>query len=148
MIVPEENILISIEYDYVLKMLSGVKTVEIRRRQLRIHPGTRVWIYSKLPRGHVEVVAIADEIVAASPRKIWELYQNRIAITPSEFRAYLQGVEVACAILFRDVTPLRPALKLDTLRRNSRNFHPPQFFKRLIAHGPELKSLVSCFAIR
>ena len=141
-----ENILISVEHQYVLKMLNGLKTAEVRRRQLRILPGTRVWVYSKLPRGHVELVATADEVVAASPRKLWELYETRIAISPTDFKAYLQGVEVGCAILLRDITPLQPALRLDTLRRISRNFHPPQFFKRLVPHGPEMKRLVSAYA--
>lgn len=143
---PAENILISVEHDYVLKMLNGLKTAELRRRPLRIQPGTRVWIYSKLPRGRVEVAATVDDVVAASPRKIWELYHGRIAITSAEFRTYLQGVNVACAVLLRDITALQPALKLDTLRQTSRNFHPPQFFKRLIAHGPELKRLSSSYA--
>lgn len=141
-----ENILISVEHQYVLKMLNGLKTAEVRRRQLRILPGTRVWVYSKLPRGHVELVATADEVVAASPRKLWELYETRIAISPTEFKTYLQGVEVGCAILLRDITPLQPALRLDTLRRISRDFHPPQFFKRLVPHGPEMKRLVSAYA--
>ena len=143
---PAENILISVEHDYVLKMLGGLKTAELRRRPLRVQPGTRVWIYSKLPRGQVEVVATVDDVVAASPRKIWELYHGRIAITSTEFRAYLQGVNVACAVLLRDITALQPALRLDTLRQTSRNFQPPQFFKRLIAHGPELKQLSSSYA--
>lgn len=141
-----ENILISVEHHYVLKMLNGLKTAEVRRRQLRIQPGTRVWVYSKLPRGHVELVATADEVVAASPRKLWELYETRIAISPKEFKTYLQGVEVGCAILLRDIKPLQPALKLDTLRRISGSFHPPQFFKRLVPHGPEMKRLVSAYA--
>lgn len=141
-----ENILISVEHHYVLKMLNGLKTAEVRRRQLRIQPGTRVWVYSKLPRGHVELVATADEVVAASPRKLWELYETRIAISPTEFKAYLRGVDVGCAILLRDIKPLQPALKLDTLRRISGSFHPPQFFKRLVPHGPEMKRLVSAYA--
>jgi predicted transcriptional regulator len=141
-----ENILISVEHNYVLKMLNGHKTAEIRRRQLRIRPGTRVWIYSKLPRGHVELVATADEVVAAPPRTLWKLYRERIAVTYSEFEAYLQGVEVGCVVLLRDIRPLEPALNLDALRRTSGNFHPPQFFKRLLAHGPELKSFASSYA--
>jgi predicted transcriptional regulator len=143
---PPEDILISVEHDYAVKMLNGSKTAEIRRRQLRIQPGTRLWVYSKLPRGHIELVAIADEVVAAPPQTLWELYRERIAITRFEFRSYLQGVEVACAILLRDITPLRPALKLQALRRTCRDFHPPQFFKRLVAHGPELKRLASLHA--
>lgn len=141
-----ENILISVEHHYVLKMLNGLKTAEVRRRQLRIQPGTRVWVYSKLPRGHVELVATADEVVAAPPRKLWELYETRIAISPTEFKAYLHGVDVGCAILLRDIKPLQPALKLDALRKISGSFHPPQFFKRLVPHGPEMKRLVSSYA--
>jgi predicted transcriptional regulator len=136
-----ENILISVEYEHVLKMLTGTKTAELRRRPLLIKPGTHVWVYSKLPRGQVELVAIADKIIAASPRQLWDLYQARIAISSTEFKAYLSGVSAGCAILLRDIKPLQPALKLTTLRRASRNFHPPQFFKRLLDHGPELRSL-------
>lgn len=138
-----ENILISVEHPYALNMLKGAKTVEVRRRLLRISPGTRVWVYSKLPRGQVELVATVDEVVAASPRELWDLYQDRIAITVTEFRSYFSGVEVGCAILLRDIEPLQPALKLATLRRTSTNFQPPQFFKRLFANGPELKRLRS-----
>ncbi len=138
-----ENILISVKYDYVIKMLNGSKTAELRRRQLRIQRGTRVWVYSKLPRGHIELVAVVDDVVAASPSKIWELYRERIAITEFEFSSYLQGVKVACAILLRDIVPVQPALRLDSLRRVSSKFNPPQFFKRLAAHGPELKKLSS-----
>jgi len=140
-----ENILISVEHSYALRMLEGLKTAELRRRQLRIKPGTRVWVYSKLPRGHVDLVATADEVVAASPRRLWDLYKDRIAITSSEFKNYLNGVEIGCAILLRNITPLQPALELDTLRRISRNFHPPQFFKRLVPQGAELKHLASAF---
>jgi predicted transcriptional regulator len=141
-----ENILISVEPRYVLQMLSGLKTAEVRRRRLRIRPGTRIWVYSKLPRGHVELVATVDEVVAASPRRLWELYETRIAISPTEFKAYLHGVDTGCAILLRDIRRLQPALKLDTLRQISTGFHPPQFFKRLMPRGPELKRLGSLCA--
>jgi len=136
-----ENILISVEYRYVLKMLSGAKTAEIRRRQLKVVPGTCVWIYSKLPRGHVELTATVDKVVAASPRKLWNLYQERIGVSRSEFEMYLRGVEVGCVILLRDFSALQPALALGTIRRTSRDFHPPQFFKRLGVRGPEWKRL-------
>jgi predicted transcriptional regulator len=141
-----ENILISVEYDYVLRMLNGLKTAEVRRRQLRIRPGTRVWVYSKLPRGRVELVATVDRVIAASPRRLWQLYQKRIAITSSEFKTYFRRVDIGCVILLRNIRPLQPALELDMLRRTARNFHPPQFFKRLVAHGPEMKTLASSFS--
>jgi predicted transcriptional regulator len=140
-----ENILISVDYTYVLKMKLGIKTAELRRRRPRIKPGTRVWIYSKLPRGHVELVATAEDVVAASPRKLWNLYEERLAVTPSEFKAYLHGVEFACAILLGNIQPLQPAVNLNALRRVSENFQPPQFFKRLVPRCPELRRLGSSF---
>jgi predicted transcriptional regulator len=138
-----ENILISVEHNYVLKMLNGVKTAEIRRRRLRIDKGTRVWVYSKLPRGYVELVATVDAVVVEPPWKLWRLYEERIAITSAEFKTYFRGIDVGCAILLRNITALHPALELNILRRTARNFQPPQFFKRLVPHGPEMKSFAS-----
>ena len=136
-----ENILISVEYSHVVNMLNGTKTAELRRRPLRIHPGTQVWVYSKMPRGRVELVATADEIVASSPRKLWNLYQRRVAISASEFASYFAGVDIGYAILLGDIRVLRPAMGLPTLRRTSKGFHPPQFFKRLGGQSPELRCL-------
>jgi predicted transcriptional regulator len=147
-VIEAENILISVEHRYVLKMLSGTKTAEIRRRQLRVQPGTYVWIYSKLPRGHVELTAVVDKVVTASPRKLWSLYQERIGVSRAEFESYLKGVEAGCVILLRDISALQPALDLGTIRRATRDFHPPQFFKRLGVRGPEWKTLAGPQVLR
>lgn len=139
-----DNILISVEYDHVLNMLNGRKTAEMRRRPLHIKPGTQVWVYSKMPRGRIEVVAIAEAIVASSPDDLWKRYAARMAITPSDFKSYFAGVQIGCAILLRDIRALRPAPRLNNLRRTSKRFHPPQFFKRLSGQSPELRCLLSC----
>lgn len=138
-----ENILISVEHRYVLSMLNGTKTVELRRRPLRIAPGTRVWVYSKLPRGQVELVATADEVVAAPPDRIWCLYHRHMAISVCDFKEYLRGVDVGCAVILRDISPLKRTVGLSTLRRASSSFQPPQFFKRMISQHRELQCLMS-----
>jgi predicted transcriptional regulator len=138
-----EDILISVEHEHVLNMLNGTKTAEARRRLLRIQPGTRVWVYSKLPRGHFELVAIADEIVSGRPRSLWDRYRSRMAISLAQFEEYFKGVDVGCVVLLKEIRPLQPALKLSAMRQISAAFHPPQFFKRLGSHGPELRSLMS-----
>jgi predicted transcriptional regulator len=142
-----ENILISVEYNHVLNMLNGRKTAELRRRPVRIKPGTKVWIYSKMPRGKVELVATADSIVASSPRDLWNRYKARVAISSPDFEAYFAGVDIGCAILLRDIRALRPALGLTMLRETSKSFQPPQFFKRLDNQSAELRCLLSCTAL-
>lgn len=141
----QDNIMISVEHCHTLRMLSGTKTAEIRRRKLRVRSGARLWVYSKLPRGRVELVATVDEVVVAPPARLWKTYGKRIAIDPLEFRAYLKGVDVACLILMRDITPLTPSLRLDVLRQISRDFHPPQFFRHLIVDEPIFKRLVASY---
>lgn len=138
-----ENILISVEQEHAINMLNGIKTAELRRRPLRIRPGTRVWIYSKLPRGHIELVAVAHQVVAASPSSLWKRYSSRIAITYCEFQKYCAGAEVACVILLRQIEPLQPGLCLAAIRKISKDFQPPQFFKRLTADGAELHGLMA-----
>jgi predicted transcriptional regulator len=134
-----ENILISVEDRHARNMLIGSKTVELRRRSLRISPGTRVWIYAKLPKAHVGLVAIVDKIEAARPKKLWDRYQAQLAVSHREFVEYFDGVVVGYAIVFRGIWPLQPSIRLDELRKISRAFQPPQFFKRLNKNCPELR---------
>lgn len=138
-----ENILISIADRHARSMLSGVKTVELRRRTLRITPGTCVWIYAKLPKGRIELVATVDRIDAARPKDLWNLHQERVGISRREFSKYFDGVSMGCAIVFRDIFRLEPSIKLDDVRRVSKAFQPPQFFKRLNGNCPELRFFAS-----
>lgn len=133
------NILISVADRHVKSMLSGSKTVELRRRPLRIAPGTRVWVYSKLPKGHVELVATVDRIDAARPERLWDLYQGRVGISRREFFQYFEGIEIGCAVVFQEILPLRPSIELDDVRSVAKTFQPPQFFKRLNRDSPELR---------
>jgi predicted transcriptional regulator len=141
------DILISVEKRYVNRMLSGQKRVELRRRAIRVVPGTRVWIYSKVPHGNVEAVAIVENVVHASPTRIWRDYGHCTGITRSEFDRYFQGSKTACAIILRQIRRITPVLALGQIRSLLSSFHPPQFFKKLREGGPELKLFLSAQTI-
>lgn len=132
------DILISVEERHASNMLAGNKSVELRRKPLNIPSGTRVWIYSKLPRGQVQALAVVDEVVADTPKKIWNSYGAQSAISKSEFDAYFVDAETGYAIVFQEVRPLAPILNLSSIREKISHFHPPQFFKRLTNGSPEL----------
>ena len=134
-----EDILISVHPRHVDSMVRGVKTVELRRRPLKLAYGCRVWIYSTLPRGSVEVLGIVRTVAAAPPSAIWRDYGRWSGITKAEFDAYYEGAEAAYAIVFSSVEKLDLPFALAEIRRHLNSFHPPQFFKRLATGGPELK---------
>ncbi|MBT3357992.1 MAG: transcriptional regulator [Rhodospirillales bacterium] len=142
------DILISVEERHAWNMLAGNKSVELRRRQLNISTGTRVWVYSKLPRGQIQAVAIVDEVIADTPKDIWNRYGLRSAISKSEFDAYFAGTETGYAIVFQEVRPLAPILNLSSIRDNFSNFQPPQFFKRLTNGSPELTFFQTALATK
>ncbi|MEE3623210.1 hypothetical protein UCD39_04320 [Nitrospirillum sp. BR 11752] len=134
-----EDILISVHPRHVDSMVRGVKTVELRRRPLKLAGGCRVWIYSTLPRGSVEALGIVRTVVAAPPPAIWRDYGLESGITKAEFDAYYEGADTAYAIVFSSIENLDLPFALAEIRQHLNSFHPPQFFKRLATGGPELK---------
>jgi len=43
-------------------------------------------------RGHIELVAVADQVVEASPYSLWKRYSSEIAISYCKFQNYCAGV--------------------------------------------------------
>lgn len=137
------DILISVLPRHTESFLSGEKTVELRRRPINLVPKSRVWIYSKLPRGMVELLAVVDSVHQYPPRKIWNKFGHRTGLTHQEFKRYYEGVEVGCAILFSGVLALHPTLPLKRIRSTVASFLPPQFYRSLPPTSPELRLFLS-----
>ena len=134
------DILISLAPVYTQAILDGRKTVELRRRRLRVGNGTRVWIYSKTPAARIEATAYVQEIHEGDPDKLWSEFGDATSISRAEFDHYFAGCSRGWAVVLDRVSALIPALALSTMKSEVAGFHPPQFFKRL---GPEeIKALV------
>lgn len=132
------DILISVEERHASNMLAGNKSVELRRKNLIVSPGTRVWIYSKLPRGQIQAIAIIDAVICSTPTQIWDRYGAQCAISKREFDEYFFDAEIGYAIIIEEIKPLAPFLSLASIREKISHFHPPQFFKRLAVDSTEL----------
>lgn len=133
-----DDILISVHPRHVDSMVRGLKTVELRKRSLKLTHGCRVWIYSTLPRGRVEALGIVRTVVAATPSTVWSDFGRQSGITKAEFDAYFKGADTAYAIVFSSIEKLDLTFALAEIRQHHTSFHPPQFFKRLATGGPEL----------
>jgi predicted transcriptional regulator len=112
-------------------MLEGLKTVELRRRPVRVTPGTRVWIYSTTPRARLDATGVIQGVHESHPNEIWQRFGSRSGVSRSDFDGYFAGARTACAIVLTDIAPLAHSLSLGDLRRRVQRFHPPQFFKKL-----------------
>jgi len=138
-----DEILISIRPEYVAKILNGEKTVELRRRNLKVTPGTRVWIYSKAPHGAVKAHAEITAVVTAEPDRLWRQFHSCVGVTYREFRAYFGAVDEGCALVLSNVVRLEKHISLRMMRKKVTSFHPPQFYTKLNNREPMLRALNS-----
>ncbi|HEY3566582.1 MAG TPA: ASCH domain-containing protein [Thermoanaerobaculia bacterium] len=134
--------LISIKPIYVQQILSGIKTVEIRRRPIRIPPGTRLWIYSTRPDACVIAVTLIRKVEAGSPVNLWPQIKGMVGISEERFMAYTAGLANITVLFLGCIEKLDPALDLEEIRGVLPHFHPPQFFSWL-PDGELLKLLES-----
>jgi predicted transcriptional regulator len=137
-----EHILISVQAKYVHKMLTGEKTVELRKRRLHIRPGTRVWIYTTAPNSVIEMSAVIDLVVIASPERIWRKYKASTGVCLKEFNEYFGASDTGCALVLKEIKKLKTHVNLADMRAASRRFHPPQFYTRLSIQSPALETLI------
>lgn len=119
------DILMSIRPPYVDMLVSGCKTVEIRKRAVRAPAGARIWIYATSPRQQVVASARLEGVVVETPEKIWRAFGDRIGIDRSEFDAYVGETELVAALCLTEVTELDAPL---CPRGDKPAFRPPQSY--------------------
>jgi predicted transcriptional regulator len=125
-----DEAIISIRPTFAEAILSGKKTVELRRRIPPVEVGARLWIYATRPVAAVVGIAIIDTIFRGTPQAVWETYSDRIAISRADFDRYFEGTREAIGIRFSTVQRLRP-IGIEQLRIWKDGFHPPQVLSRI-----------------
>jgi predicted transcriptional regulator len=122
--------IISIRPHFAEAILSGAKTVELRRRIPSIEIGTRLWIYATRPTGAVIGSAILEKIVTQSPSELWASCGDKAAVDRITFDNYFDGVSVALGLFLSNVCRSAP-VDISRLRQMRQGFHPPQVIARL-----------------
>ena len=122
--------IISIRPNFAAAILSGSKTVELRRRIPPLEIGTRLWIYATRPTAAVLGSAIVVAIVRGTPDAVWEAYSEQAAITHDEFNSYFEGAREAIGISLTNVRRV-PPIEIEKLRQMRAGFHPPQVIAKL-----------------
>lgn len=122
-------VLMSVRSPHVDRLLSGVKTVEFRRRPWRVPDGTTVLLYGSRERRAIVGSMVVKSTTVGSPTAIWASHGSKSGLTRSEYRSYFSGSDVSVAIEVGDVRRLEKALSLCELRRRSPTFHVPQSYR-------------------
>ena len=125
------DVIISIRPKFAEAILSGNKSVELRRRIQSLPLGTRMWIYATKPTGAVIGSAILCEVLQGSPLEIWGCVQSRAGVSEEEFAAYFDGTDSATGLVLKNVRRVK-AIGMDALRQIRPGFHPPQVITKLI----------------
>lgn len=124
------EILISIKPKYLDLILSGRKTVELRKQSTRISPGTWLLLYASSPRRAVvgmARVAYREELRVAA---IWAKHGAAAGVSREEFRAYYAGAHRGVVLGLDEVRTYPVELPLRSMRDARRDFRPPQSYMR------------------
>lgn len=125
---PHRDVVFSIKPEYCRKIVTGEKTIELRRRfPMSVPAGTTALIYETSPTRALSGIAEIGKVHRRSPEEIWEGFSDQACIARKAFDAYFDGVEHAFAIELRHGRPLPRPLELSELRDRF-SFEPPQSF--------------------
>lgn len=122
------DVVFSIKPEYTRKIISGEKTIELRRRfPISIPAGTTALIYETSPTRALSGIAEIGQIHRQTPADVWNTFKDRACISQKDFDAYFSGTDDAFAIELRNGRPLHRSLALSELRERF-SFEPPQSF--------------------
>jgi predicted transcriptional regulator len=102
------DVLMSIRPAYAEAILSGDKTVELRRRRPSFAVGTKVLVYATSPEQRVRGAFEVGGVIADAPAALWEAVAHRAALDRAAFDAYFAGAETAYAIEIANARRIAP----------------------------------------
>lgn len=134
--------LISIKPEFVDKIVNGQKTVEIRTRKVQLDKNSKLWIYTTLPKGSVQVLTYVKHVDFGHPTTIWSKYGSSIGISRKTFDQYVNGSKSISAIVTEGTCKLPYEISLQNIRSIVPDFQPPQFIKRMDDEDPVLMAIL------
>lgn len=117
-------VFLPIKPQYINLILSGVKTVEYRRRPPQ-QPVSVVVLYSSSPVKRVVGLAEVIEVSCGRKEAIWTSTSKNGGITHKEYSDYFSGNEMSCVLKLGRIVKLTYPLEPSAIKRN---FKVPQSY--------------------
>lgn len=119
------KVLLSIKPEFAERIFDGSKRFEFRKAPYRNQSVRTVAVYVTQPVGLIIGEFDVDDIIEASPERLWETTRDHAGISREFFDAYFAGRDTAFALKVGDVrrydAPIDPEEVLD-------NFTAPQSY--------------------
>ena len=139
---PKRTLMISVKPEYAAMLLSGRKTVELRRIRPRVEPGDVVLLYATLPECRVVGYCHVTEVLLAVPAALWSDVGSATGVSRVDFDRYFEGAQIAVGIVMERPTRITERLSLEELRRLVPGFRPPQSFRYIGSTEKKLQQVL------
>lgn len=136
-----EVVLLSVRSPHVERLLDGSKTIELRRRPLRLAPGTVVLLYAAGEKKALVGSVVAREVDVGTPHALWRRHRSNAGISYAEFTAYFSGATVGYALSVQSARALERPIPLAELRTRWAAFLAPQTHRKI--GDVELRSVLN-----
>jgi len=118
----------SIKDKYSNRIYSRKKKAELRRGNVNIKRKEVCFIYTTSPVKKITGYFIVERKIRLPIKELWDKTKNFSGVSKEEFFEYFKGKEMGTAILFRIVVRFKNEVSLDSLRKKSKGFRPPQSY--------------------
>lgn len=129
----DRALLISIRPRFAELILSGQKTVELRRVRPTIGAGAHVLLYASSPVRELVGTCTVESVSVGHADELWASHGPHSGVTRAEFDEYFEGANRAVGISLRDARRVKRPRSLTELRERLPGFNPPQSFSYLSA---------------
>ncbi len=116
---------LSIKSIYAERIISGVKTVELRKRPLGMELGDLILLYETVPDSIIRGGFIADRTISLPVSEMWDQYNSVMGVEKEFYDGYFQNCEVAYGTLVNQSISFN-GLTLKEIQHLCPGFVPPQ----------------------
>jgi len=124
----KNEVLLSVRPQYANLLVSGIKTIELRRRfPTNLPLDTRCIIYSTSPEKSVIGECRISKVELLPMEKLWNKAASQAMIPWDDFRSYFEGRDSGFAIHVHSYLRYKNPLSLDQV--TGANSRPPQSYR-------------------
>ena len=124
----DRMMILSLRPRFADAILSGVKTVELRRTEPKIRVPTLALIYASTPVRALLGTCVVTSVESGRLAALWRVHSAGSGLDHGEFLNYFKGVEAGTALSLASPRRFSRPISLVELRSRPTGFRPPQSF--------------------